>query len=71
MGWDGEGVLIVGWSVGLVFVVSFRTGAARYKNLEDSIFVASETVSSLPGGAFRAGLKISKLYSTPTNVTLD
>ena len=54
-----------------VFVVSFRTGAEKYKNLEDSIFVASETVKALGGGYFRAGLKISKLYSTKTNVELD
>lgn len=51
-------------------VVSFRTGAAKYKNLEDSIFVASETVKSLGGGGFRAGLKISKVYSTKTNIAL-
>jgi len=57
--------------VSAVFVVRFRTGAKKYKNLEDSIFVASETVKSLGGGVFRAGLKISKLYSTKTNVTLD
>lgn len=54
-----------------VFVVSFRTGAAKYKNLEDSVFVASETVKSLGGGDFRAGLMISKVYSSQTNVTLD
>ncbi|KAL6722359.1 hypothetical protein ACLMJK_001466 [Lecanora helva] len=54
-----------------VFVVSFRTGAPKYKNLEDSIFVASETVKSLGGGFFRAGLRISKLYSTQTNITLE
>ncbi|MCJ1272291.1 hypothetical protein MMC21_000077 [Puttea exsequens] len=54
-----------------VFIVSFRTGAAKYKNLEDSIFVASETVKALGGGYFRAGLRISKLYSTKTDVTLQ
>lgn len=54
-----------------MFIVSFRTGAAKYKNLEDSIFVASETVKSLGGGDFRAGLKVSKVYSTKTDVLLD
>ena len=54
----------------IVFLVSFRTGAAKYKNLQDSIFVASQTVASLDGKSFRAGLRISKVYSTKTNVTL-
>ena len=57
-----------------VFFVQFRTGAAKYKNLENSLFVASETVTALKEGQqgdFRAGLKVSKLYSTPTNITLD
>ena len=53
-----------------VILVSFRTGTPKYKNLEDSIFVASETVKSLGGGAFLAGVRISKVYSSKTNVTL-
>lgn len=54
-----------------VFVVSFRTGSAKYKNLEDSIFVGSETVRALGNGVFRGGLRISKVLSTKTNVTLE
>ena len=54
-----------------VFVVSFRTGAAKYKNLEDSTFVGSETLRSLGDGTFRVGLKVSQVFSTPTNVTLE
>ena len=56
------------WSV--VILVSFKTGTTKYKNLQDSIFVGSETVKSLGGGTFLAGVKISKLYSSKTNVTL-
>ena len=54
----------------LVILVRFRTGTSKYKNLEDSIFVGSETVKSLGGGAFKAGVRISKLYSSKTNITL-
>ncbi|CAD6583131.1 MAG: hypothetical protein ASARMPRED_001240 [Alectoria sarmentosa] len=53
-----------------VFVISFRTGSAKYQNLENSIFVASETVKALGNGNFRVGLRVSKLYGTKTNVTL-
>ena len=53
-----------------VFVISFRTGSAKYKNLEDSIFVASETVKALGDGDFRVGLRVSKVFGTKTNVTL-
>ncbi|KAL9073862.1 MAG: hypothetical protein Q9161_002694 [Pseudevernia consocians] len=35
-------------------------GSAKYKNLEDSIFVASETVKALGDGDFRVGLRTSK-----------
>ena len=55
----------------VVFTVSFKTGAKKYKDYEDSIFVGSETVRSLGNGVFQAGLKGSKLLSTPTNITLD
>ena len=54
-----------------VFVVSFRTGSAKYKNLEDSIFVASETVEAPGHGVFRTGLRASKVFPTKTNVTLE
>lgn len=54
----------------VVFVVSFRTWAKKYKNLEDSVFVGSETVKSLGGGVLRARLRMSKAYSTKTNMTL-
>lgn len=58
----------------IVFFVTFRTGAAKYKNLENSLFVGSETVKSITGGKngdFKAGLRISKLYSTKTDVHLE
>lgn len=51
-------------------MVSFRTWAKKYKNLEDSVFVGSETVKSLGGGVLRARLRMSKAYSTKTNMTL-
>ena len=54
-----------------VFTISFRTGAAKYKDYEDSVFVGSETVKSLGNGVFQAGLKGSKVLSTKTNITLD
>ena len=54
-----------------VFVVSFITGFVKYKNLEDSIFVGSETVKALGNGVFRGGLRISKVFSTATNITLE
>ncbi len=60
---DGAGCAVV-------FVVSFRTGSDKYRNLEDSIFVASETVRALGDGTFRAGLRISKVWGTKTNVTI-
>ena len=54
-----------------VFVIGFRTGSAEYKNLDDSIFVASEMVKALGDGDFRVGLSISKVLGTNTNVTLE
>ena len=54
----------------LVILVSFRTGTSKYNNLEDIILVGSETVKSLGGGAFKGGVRISKLYSSKTNITL-
>ncbi|CAL8578668.1 hypothetical protein XPA_004436 [Xanthoria parietina] len=53
-----------------VIPVRFVTGTPKYKNLQDSIFIGSETVKSLGGGAFLAGVRISKVYSAKTNVTL-
>ncbi|KAI4231903.1 MAG: hypothetical protein LQ349_005313 [Xanthoria aureola] len=53
-----------------VIPVSFVTGTPKYKNIQDSVFIGSETAKSLGGGAFLAGLKISKVYSAKTNVTL-
>ena len=54
----------------VVFVISFRTGSDQYRNLENSIFVASETVKALGDGTFRVGLRLNKVYATKTNVTL-
>lgn len=54
-----------------MFVVSFRTGSAKYQNLEDGIFVASETVKALGNGDFRVGLRVSKVFATQTNITLE
>ena len=57
--------------VAIVFVVAFRTGSAKYKELENSIFVGSETVRSTPGGKqFLAGLQVSQVISTKTNVNI-
>lgn len=48
----------------------FPDWCKKYKILEDSVFVGSETVKSLGGGVSREELRMSKLYSTKTNVTL-
>ncbi|KAF6228482.1 hypothetical protein HO133_008212 [Letharia lupina] len=53
-----------------VFVVSFRTGSAKYKNLEDSIFVASETVEAPGHGVFRTGLRSSNMVNLRTQKRL-
>ena len=57
----------------IVFVVSFRTGSKKYKELENSIFVGSETVRSIPssgGKQFLAGLQVSQVLSTKTDVVI-
>lgn len=54
-----------------VLVPTFRGGDSHYKTLENSVFVASETVSDsgIPG-KFILGVKISKVYANRTNVTI-
>ncbi|KAG9191398.1 hypothetical protein G6011_09486 [Alternaria panax] len=54
-----------------VLTPTFRGGDAQYKVLEDSVFVASETVSdSGIAGKFILGVKISKVFAAKTNVTI-
>ena len=54
-----------------VWVPTFRGGSARYTNLQNSIFVGSETVSdSEVPGQFLIGVKISKVFATKTNITI-
>lgn len=54
-----------------VWVPTFYGGDADYANLQNSIFVGSETVSdSAVPGQFYVGLKISKVFSTNTSVTI-
>ncbi|KAH8895621.1 hypothetical protein GQ53DRAFT_839176 [Thozetella sp. PMI_491] len=54
-----------------VWVPTFRGGGAGYSNLQDSIFVGSETVSSgASPGEFIVGVKISKVFNTNTNVVI-
>ncbi|EUC26698.1 hypothetical protein COCCADRAFT_113619 [Bipolaris zeicola 26-R-13] len=49
----------------------FRGGEAHYKTLENSVFVASETVSdSGVPGKFILGVKISKVFASKTNITI-
>jgi len=54
-----------------VWVPTFRGGSAKYANLQNSIFVASETVSDSPvPGQFYVGMKISKVFCTNTSVVI-
>jgi hypothetical protein len=54
-----------------VLIPIFRGGEAHYKTLENSVFVASETVSDsgIPG-RFILGVKISKVFASNTNITI-
>jgi len=55
----------------LVWVPTFRGGSAKYVNLQNSIFVASQTVSASPNhGEFYVGMKISKVFPTNTSITI-
>ena len=50
---------------------TFRGGSDKYANLQNSIFVASETVSDSPNpNEFYVGLKISKVFNSNTSVTI-
>jgi hypothetical protein len=55
----------------IVLIPAFRGGESHYKTLENSVFVASETVSDsgIPG-KFILGVKISKVYASKTNITI-
>ncbi|KAK6597045.1 hypothetical protein H4I96_09697 [Botrytis cinerea] len=57
--------------VQLVLTPTFRGGESKYKTLENSVFVASETVSDsgIPG-KFLLGVKISKVLASRTNITI-
>ncbi|KAK3671686.1 hypothetical protein LTR78_008419 [Recurvomyces mirabilis] len=52
-----------------VWTPTFFGGSANYSNLQDSVFVGSETASSSPiAGAFTVGMKFSKVF--PVNTTI-
>ncbi|TKA83153.1 hypothetical protein B0A55_00709 [Friedmanniomyces simplex] len=54
-----------------VWTPFFFGGSANYSNLQDSIFVGSETASSSPiAGAFTVGMKFSKVYPVNTTITI-
>ncbi|KAM0123311.1 hypothetical protein ACHAP3_011231, partial [Botrytis cinerea] len=55
----------------IVLTPTFRGGESKYKTLENSVFVASETVSDsgIPG-KFLLGVKISKVLASRTNITI-
>ncbi|MCJ1475535.1 hypothetical protein MMC13_004198 [Lambiella insularis] len=54
-----------------VWVPTFRGGSAKYANLQNSIFVASETVSDSPvPGEFYVGMKMSKVFCTNTSIVI-
>lgn len=56
----------------LVLTATFHGGSAKYEGLTNSIFVASETVSDGDEpGQYLVGIKLSKVYTTKTNVTID
>ncbi|KAF5874779.1 putative lipase gdsl protein [Botrytis fragariae] len=54
-----------------VLTPTFRGGESKYKSLENTVFVASETVSDsgIPG-KFLLGVKISKVFASKTNITI-
>ena len=55
----------------LVWVPTFEGGDEKYANLQNSIFVASETVSDSPNpNEFYVGMKISKVFCTNTSVVI-
>ncbi|KAF2095108.1 hypothetical protein NA57DRAFT_68106 [Rhizodiscina lignyota] len=54
-----------------MWVPTFRGGSEKYANLQNSIFVASETVSDSPNAnEFYVGMKISKVFATNTSVVI-
>jgi hypothetical protein len=55
----------------LVWLPSFYGGGSKYANLQNSVFVASETVSdSSKTGYFLVGMKISKVWPVNTTITI-
>ncbi|TGO43555.1 hypothetical protein BOTNAR_2268g00010 [Botryotinia narcissicola] len=54
-----------------VLTPTFAGGESKYKTLENTVFVASETVSDsgIPG-KFLLGVKISKVFVSKTNITI-
>ncbi|KAE9374668.1 hypothetical protein N431DRAFT_464902 [Stipitochalara longipes BDJ] len=54
-----------------VWVPTFRGGSDKYANLQNSIFIASETISdSSNPNEFFVGLKISKVFNTNTSIII-
>lgn len=55
----------------IVLIPTFTGGESKYKTLENTVFVASETVSDsgIPG-KFLLGVKISKVFASKTNITI-
>ncbi|KAK3115571.1 hypothetical protein LTR53_004931 [Teratosphaeriaceae sp. CCFEE 6253] len=54
-----------------VWTPFFFGGSSNYSNLQNSIFVGSETASSSPiSGAFTVGMKFSKVFSVNTTITI-
>ena len=54
-----------------VWTPTFYGGSAKYSVLQNSVFVASETVaSSERPGYFLVGMKISKVWPKNTTITI-
>jgi hypothetical protein len=63
--------LTSGWHSILVWTPTFYGGSEKYSVLQNSVFVASETVaSSNKPGYFLVGMKISKIWPKNTTVTI-
>jgi len=53
------------------FGAHFQGGSDKYANLQNSIFVAIETISDSSNlNEFFVGLKISKVFNTNTSITI-
>ena len=55
----------------IVWTPTFYGGSEKYSVLQNSVFVASETVSdSSRAGYFAVGMKISKIWPVNTTITI-